>query len=576
MKSITTAIENLPEELITPEIVAAALPEGKIELLNCLPEKYLTEGNINLLVENDKSWWGHFDLERIPVSYRNQAVSNCAVKKHKDNYRHVSDELKTSDMLNELMSSVTKYFHLLDCVPESHWNNAVLYSGIKSLYREQSNSYSRNKSHFYENRDSSSTKATKLIQVLLSFVPGTVKNKSFYHELWGHVVIPAKDIVLLTPGRFKDSEFYLLMACWAFDLVPEERYSYQIFFEAINGNNVIFNVFRQNANTKEKFFALMDDDLADATVKKDPWFFKELPEEFQTPQRMLFLIENNPEYRNYDRLIDDGDEKILTKEVCEALVKRNTQLPKFPDNVWTEEFAEFCKNHTGSFHWFEQMPHCFQTQESVNAATNHWAHLIEYVHPAFINSHLAMNIFRMNNNYKKYLPEKHFSEFTQTTGLPEEFFGGETSFANLKENKPDYSYCPIGNTFIGFHKDSRYRDSSSYVTLTRIPGDGGEAEVVFKRKVGSFHQTWLEKIIADYDRDFVKPTISKTLKEIQTNLYCGIETAGGKDGIDFFRVTFRGETIRFAGRKDGNIIYGETKEEVISRLQSASEEKEVA
>jgi hypothetical protein len=576
MKSITTAIENLPEELITPEIVTAAIHEGKAELLNYLPEKYLTEDNINQLVENDKSYWGRFNLERIPASCRNQAVCNCAVNKHINNYRYVPDEQKTPAMLEKVMDSIASSFHLLDAVPAGHWNHAVIYSGIKSLYREQSGNYSKNSYRFYEDRNKSTSSVVKKVQVLLSFVPQTLKNKSFYHGLFVHVVIPVKDIIFLTPNKFKDPEFYLLLARWAFDSVPEEKYSYKVFLNAIQGNSYLNTMFSGKKQAKELFLSVMDDTLADASVMNTPFFFNELPKRFQTPERLLFLIENKSEFSYYDRLIDDHNERILTQSVCKALIERDKSLPKLPDRVWDAELVEHCLNHSGSFRWFEQMPQSFQTQEIVNAATDFHPHLIQYVHPVFIHPHLAMKIFRNEARYKKYLPEKHFTRFGQITGLPDEFFGGETTFWNLKENKPDYSYCQIGNTFIGFYKESRYANAVSYVIRTRIPLESEQPETVFKRKVAGFHKTWLEKMIADYDSGFVKPAVSKALKEVQLNLYCGIEPAGEKDGIELFRITFMDETVGFAGRKNGKILHRESREEVISHFGKDAKEQEAA
>ena len=42
-KEIYTAIANLPEHLVTPEIARAAVEEGNLKLLDCLPHRYLTE-----------------------------------------------------------------------------------------------------------------------------------------------------------------------------------------------------------------------------------------------------------------------------------------------------------------------------------------------------------------------------------------------------------------------------------------------------------------------------------------------------------------------------------------------------
>jgi hypothetical protein len=569
MKSIITAIENLPAELITPEIVAAAFREGDIRLLNFLPQKYLTEENINTLIESDKSYWGHFDLERIPVSCRNQTVCDCAVKKFRDNYRHVPDTLKTPGMLDELIDNVHNNFRQLDFVPQSHWNCNAVYKGINRLYREGSNnhSYGRNSYHHSANSD----KALKLVQVLMSFVPRSVLSRQFYYGLFHLDALPAKDAAFLTPSKYRDADFYRLLAQKDFSRVPVKQYSYGVFMSALNekGSLSPSDVFDKQ-HLRESVLPLMDNAMANAIVKKGAQYLKKLPTQFQTAERLLLTIESHPDCYFLRSLTKDRT--LLTEEVCKALVRTGKELPEFPENIWNETFTVFCMENGKSFGWFEQMPQRFQTQEIVNAAVNYWEYHVRYAHPVFINSHLAMKLFRKNNKVKEYLPEKYFTDFVQTTGLPEEFFGGETTFMNLKENKPNYSYCQTGNTYTGIYENGWNRGAINTVILTRASSDGTQPEIVFNRRVGSFHKTWLEKMVADYDREFVKPTVSKALKELQANMYCGVEPAGQKDGVELFRSTFQRETIGFTGRKDGMIVHAETREEVIAKFQGSEKE----
>jgi hypothetical protein len=575
--SITTAIENLPEELITSEIVNAALKEGEIKLLNYLPEKYMTADNIELLVANDKSYWGHFDLERIPINCRNQAVCNCALKRHKDNYRHVPDELKTIPMLDEIMSGVKEKMYLLKFVPCDNWNDQSVYKGIYALYRENSTDYSsRGKKHYY-NYSSDIGSKMRLIQVLLSFVPKAIKNKKFYHGLFVQTNLSAEDMQFLVPNKHKDDSYYYLLAQKDFDLVPKERYSHRIFLEALkHDKNFSIRTLFEEGLLHDQFIALLDDELADAVVMRNPAYFNSLPRPLQTPERVLFIFEHNPAYDRYESLIKDKDEKLLTKTVCKTLVKRNTTLPVFPDKIWNQDFVDFCMKNPGSFTWFRQMPQQFQTQEMVNQAVDFWASYIEYVHPSFINSYLAMKMYRHNSDLKKHLPEKYFTDFVTQTGLPEEFFGGECSFMELKEKKKEYTYCQTGNDYIGFYTDGRYTNSTPYIIMTRASSHSEQPEIVFNSRIGSFHKTWLEKQIADFDREFVKPTVGKEFREFQLSPYCGVETAGMKDGISFYRNTFRCETIAFVAKMEETIYSGETREEVIVQFQRSKEQLKAA
>jgi hypothetical protein len=568
MKSITTAIENLPAGLITPEIVTAALQEGKIELLNYLPEKYLTEENINALVENDKSYWGHFDLKKIPLSCRNQAVCDCAVEKFTDNYLYVPEQLKTVEMLDGLMDNVHNNFGRFKYVPSSHWTHSAVYKGFKRLYNEDGYNRSYGRSYSY-NRNTD--KSLKMVQVLLSSVPSWILDRQFYHGLFRLETLPAKDIVFLTPSKHRDENFYLLLACRDFSLVPANRYSYEIFRTALSGKgNLSPSDIFDKQPLRDAVLPMMDDAMADAIVKRGVQYFEKLPAVLQTADRLQFTVENNPDYHYWDSLVKDNS--LLTESVCKVLVKTNANLPELPESVWRESFVAFCMENSKSFRWFAQMPQRLQTQEIVNASTNYWPYYVQYAHPAFINSHLAMQLFRKKNDVKKYLPQKYFTEFVETTGLPEEFFGGETTFMKLKDERENYTWSQIGNSYIGFYKKSDYSNSVSFVIMTRASSGSGQPEVVFNRRVGSFHKSWLEKMIADYDREFVKPTVGKALKEMQPNLYCSVEPAGTKDGIEIFKTFFMGEQTGYAGRKNGLVFHGETRDEVIALFNTKEAE----
>jgi hypothetical protein len=569
MSNILNAIEYLPEELFTPAIIEAAINKGGIEVLNHLPEQYLTPVNVLALVEKDKSSWSSFNLGKIPDRLKSEPLCICAVKHNVKNYRYIPENMRTQEISDKIISQIAYHIYLLEYIPAVCWNRENTYTGLNSVYAKP---FSYN-SRFQGNL---APEQALTLQVLLFHLPGKVKNREFYLGLFSKTSISAQELQALIPNKYKDMEYYLLLAKSNFMLVPEDKHSYQLYLEALNGESRYIYDLLDKKPFQEKFFNCMDDTLADAFVKEAPDRFRKLPAPFQTAQRMLYVIENNPDYSRFDRIIENSDTGILTGEVCRILVKQNSMLPLFPENIWNEEFVQFCMKNTGSFYWFEQMPQQFQTQETVNRVIEERKDYVRCVHPAFINSHLSMKLFRQNENWKEYLPEKYFTDFTQTTGLPERFFGGETTFMKLKNEKKEYTYCQIGNRYIGFHTDGRYSNSAPFIILTQASVGNEHPEVIFKSRVGSFHKTWLEKIIANYDRDFIKPVISKALKEVQVNQYCGVEPAGTKEGIEFFRTTFIGEPVGFTGSKDGKIIHRETKEEVISSFREELKDQEAA
>lgn len=67
--------------------------------------------------------------------------------------------------------------------------------------------------------------------------------------------------------------------------------------------------------------------------------------------------------------------------------------------------------------------------------------------------------------------------------------------------------------------------------------------------VGTFHRTWLEKIVAENDPRFVKPRVDKALKAVQAVCYYGVEKLKDLNRTEIFRNTFMGETIGYCARR---------------------------
>ena len=104
-KEIYTAVANLPEHLVTPEIAQAAIEEGNLKLLDCLPHRYLTEEAVmSIINRNEKSYsWDTFKLSNIPEELRGEQLCEFAVRKDCDNIVHVPKKLRSSTMLKNLL-----------------------------------------------------------------------------------------------------------------------------------------------------------------------------------------------------------------------------------------------------------------------------------------------------------------------------------------------------------------------------------------------------------------------------------------------------------------------------------------
>lgn len=138
----------------------------------------------------------------------------------------------------------------------------------------------------------------------------------------------------------------------------------------------------------------MDDKMADQIVLKEPRAFKYLPENFQTPARLIKALEADE--RDTIHLGKD-DKHLLTEEVCKTYVRKNIETPEFPEAVWTPEFVEYCMSHGTSFRWFSRMPKQMQTREIVYKALKYSGHHLSEVRPELISLEQAQRLYRKTN-----------------------------------------------------------------------------------------------------------------------------------------------------------------------------------
>lgn len=564
-KEIYKAVANLPEELITHEIAAAAIEEGKIELLDYLPHRYLTgEVVVSIIEKNADSYsWHGFNLSSLPEEIRTKEVCEFAVKKDDSNILDVPAPLRSETMLRKLLGNIKhniKYLHLFS---SEIWTTELVLKGVNNIYSETTSNYGPRGGYH-----GTTTKTdVKRVQILLSYVPNEVKTREFYMSLF-NLKIKREDIGILTPDRYKTKAYYLKVAASEFERVPKRFYDYDIFTVAIENKEISFDAPSSYSHygrpsieqivAKEKHTelmtainAVMDDAMADKVVEARPHDFKRLPEQFQTPKRLIDAIEK------CDReviMIDlETRPELFTLEVCQAYIRKNCKIPQLPDSIWTADFVNYCQQFGTDFRWFEQLPKHFQTKEMVVAVLENRKWDVQYVRPELISPEQAVELYRSDGNYKEYIPKHYIQDFTDETGLDEQFFGGEMSFADFREEKKQYTYCRLGTTYISIHADSRY-GTPNIITVTRRSPRSFRPEVVFRQVVSTFHTTWLEKMIADYDPSFVKPTVSKALKPYQENGYFSLTKVGTEYGADIYANVLLGEQVYFATMIEGEVI----------------------
>lgn len=548
--NIKSAIEWLPEHLFTEEIVEAAVESKEIEVLSYIPGRFLTPERIERIIENSTENWHSFELRNIPEKCRTQAICDYAIRKSTKNIAAVPEAMITREMAEAVIEREPGDFDILAAIPDCIWDTRLAYSALRSyIYGLYSTT----------NRREAIMKA----ELILGYVPGMIKKREFYYGILDVTNIPSAVTDAIVPPRFKTETYYLKMAEHDLSLVPQRFYSYELLRAAVCSTDT------RNLLTDPQFYtplsAYLDDMLADRLVQKHSYMFYRLPKQFKTSKRLIIAIDNSK--KNTNCYIDEETERhLLTTEVCKAFVRRNGNCPEFPEKVWTQKFVDYCLKHGTAFCWYRQMPKKFQTSVNTQAAYDYRRYHICDFAKRFITPQMAEKCYR-DNCYTQVIPRHFLTEFSRKTGLPERFYGGETSMLSLKNDHVDYTYCKIGNTYLAFYQKYQYEASSAHLLMTRTDSKYCTPEKVFDIPIGTFHRTWLEKIVAENDPSFVKPHVDKSLKAVQAICYYGVEKVKDLNRTEIFRNTFMGETIGYCARRRDLTYHSDSCETLIEGLK---------
>lgn len=580
---IYDAINSLPDELITPEIYKAGIKEGNIKLLDLLPEEYLTEDNINAILdsENNKYSWHTFSLSAIPEKARTQKVCEIAVEKSLANYPVVPVPKRSNSMLIALTQSAERYIHFLHLVPESSWDADTVRKGVCSIYGSGESS-----SNYRYSSSSSSDKKNqmRLIQVFLSYVPEQFKSKSFYFSLFS-TSMNVKDVDFLVPNKYKKADYYLEMGKKSIRNVPVEKLTYNVIKVALLSNNIYDGDFWGSWNDKslvtEPMLKLMDGEMADIIVKKWPSKLPDLPEEFHTKNRLILALETNKDRHNADRIYKNFNVEKFDDDICRAIIRQEEyQCPDFADHIWTPDFVDFCLENTKSYYWFRKMPVRLQTQKMINTVLQHCISNIQYTKPEFVTYEFAVEAHRYKRNesdnkydYREYVPKHYLEDFQLQTGLPVDFFGGETTYTDLREKRKNHHYCQIGESYVGFFVDKDGREEYNRLMMTRRSPMQFKPSIVFSRIIQTFHVSWFEKLIADNDPQFTLPVPEKGLKGKQRNKYMGVSHVDTVNGTKIYAHSLMGANVLYTAETVEGAYYEATSIESIKENVRKEEKK---
>lgn len=571
---ICKAIANLPVNLLTSDIVNAGVEEGDLGLLDCLPMEYMTTDNIRRIILKNKNSWQSFSLSRFPMEKRSQDVCDIAVDKAIDNLPDVPPAKRNTGMLMKLMSQLKGHLNYLSLIPPACWTREAVYKGIRNLSSSNSSyNYGRHKRYSYSSSEYETKEALAKIQILLSCVPKSVRNKRFYFGLLAEISVEVA--VQLIPAKYKQGKYFDLLAVIKPEMVPAAKYTRALFLAVLSPESShTIHSFSRNGDIYKKLMELMDDTVADTILVKSPDYLFELPEKYQTAPRLLAALDKVGDISCIYHFTESIPENLLTKAVCKKLVEKTTSYPKFPGKIWDEAFVNFCLKHTTGYHWFNQIPHKFQTQEMVIAAIGYSSSNVAYANPQLITEEIACklnqeaNVNDYNEKYREYIPKAYFDNFETLTGLPKEFMGGECSFFSFRENKSNYTYCTLEHVCLAFYKVGSYNGYTRLIMTQGTPMSV-RPETVFDKPIGTYHKTWLEKMVADYGKSFMKPTVGKDLKKYQTNGYYSVKYLETIAGAKVYANLFLDYPVEYITEINGELYIENTREAIVKVLSTA-------
>ena len=532
-KSIKVALEYLPEEFVTQEMVNEAAKCKDVEVLSYIPQRFLNTQLIEQVIANCDNCWHSFKLKHIPEECRTESVCAYAVKKSWRNIYAVPTHIMTREMALKVVQNCAGDLDILSAIPAHIWDNELAIEAMVSLIGNV-------------HRIGDYTNAIMRVEIVLGYLPASLKTQELFIAMLEREALDVLCVDRATPTKFKNKLYYQYLAKRDLSMVPHKYISYEVLYAAVfsEHNNKVHNEY-----VLGHYLHLLDDRLADQLVRKYAYVFKTLPDKFRTAKRLVLALDSSS--RDSYTLIntnDSKDSRLLTVEVCKAFVRRGGSCPTFPQNVWTRKFVEYCEENCKSYQWFEQMPTEFQTPKNTQAAFDYNSYNIRYFLKRFITPAMAKSVYR-ENYYNCWVPKHFISEFVKQTGLSEKFYGGERSLLTLKNNHEDYTYCKIGNTYIGFYYTDKYNPNTAHLIMTRAESRYCKPSRVFECSVSTFHRTWLEKIVAENDPLFEKPKVDKSLRAVQALGYYGVEKIKDIKRTEIFRNTFLGETIGYCARR---------------------------
>lgn len=556
--NMTKAISCMPDKFITMEMVELAATEHSPELVNYLPEKYITSKILDSIFKTEDYGWHSWQLSKIPEEKRNRRICLRAIKADKSNFPDIPEKYRNSDILESLFAH-RNFMHYLHLLPSSSWNSGTVRDAIYSLYRDvQQNGGYRYNSERYEQQFLYETSA------MLSFVPQKAKGFRLWKGLLRDGRIAPRTIDRMMPKCFKQAAYYKEWAISCIKEVDTRWLDYETVWKAICRKTLnVYEILSSPEHT-EWFSKYADDAMADKVVELEPNLFSKLPTRFKTPERLIHALDVNKEINSYLLRIEP---ELLTTEVCMALARRDSFYPDIPSERWNKELVEYFTEYGNSLYWLSQLPKKLQSRKLAEKVLKEKPQYFRYLRMEFITPEMSRLLCQKDQDNIPYFKER-VMEFRKYTGLPAEFYGCETDFSNIRDRDNSRRYCRIGLTYIALEQFRRgWNESEYFLIMTRHSNRYMPAHTVFKKRITTFHRTWLEKTICDNDPQFRLPKVQKELKDVQAMRYYEVEPIRTILGCEIYRNTFMGQTVEYCIRKDGLTYHDRSMKRLASGLQ---------
>lgn len=344
--------------------------------------------------------------------------------------------------------------------------------------------------------------------------------------------------------------------------VPTDKQNFDTIKAGLSsGKNYIHLFFEEKNKLQDKLFEVMDDEMADIIVKNNPSSFAIIPKKFWKKKRLILAIQHDTDSYRDKRIYHKFDINQFDTDICKAIVlKQFSDCPTFNEAIWTQDFIDFCMESCQRYNWITSMPSHLQTQQMVDTILNSDMGKIQYVRPELISYDIAVKAYAeyeswsKKHQYEKYIPKHYFEDFTMETGLPKDFFSGRSTYNEVRDSHKNYTFCEIGDCYIGFFEDKDGNYTYNRLIMTRRSPMSIKPSIVFSKSVSTFHKTWFEKIIADNDSLFSKPVPGKGLKGKQINPYLDVKLMETVNNIKIYAHSLMGVNVLFTA-DDGEYEY---------------------